>query len=85
MGLNIKNDETCSLASELARLTGEIITGAITFALRERLEREQRKRSAANRARKLWAIAERCAVLMGSGPPAIEHGDLLYDERGLPK
>ena len=85
MGLNIKNDETCSLASELARLTGETMTGAITVALRERLEREQRKRSIASRARKLRAIAERCAVLMGPGPSAIEHGELLYDERGLPK
>ena len=85
MGLNIKNDETCSLASELARLTGETMTGAITVALRERLEREQRKRSIASRARKLQAIAERCAVLMGPGPSAIEHGDLLYDERGLPR
>ena len=85
MSLNIKNDETCSLASELARLTGETMTGAITVALRERLEREQRKRSVASRARKLRAIAERCATLMGPGPPAIEHGDLLYDDQGLPK
>ena len=37
MGLNIKNDETCRLARELARLTGESMTGAITVALRERL------------------------------------------------
>ena len=85
MSLNIKNDEACSLASELARLTGETKTGAITVALRERLEREQRKRDLASRARKLRAIAERCATLMGPGPSAIEHGDLLYDERGLPK
>ena len=85
MSLNIKNDETCSLASELARLTGETMTGAITVALRERLEREQRKRGIASRAHKLRAIAERCAALMGPGPAAIEHGDLLYDEQGLPK
>ena len=85
MSLNIKNDETCRLASDLARLTGETMTGAITVALRERLEREQRKRSIAMRARKLRAIAERCAKLMGPGPSAIEHGDLLYDDQGLPK
>ncbi len=30
-------------------------------------------------------IAERCARLMGPGPSAVEHGDLLYDEYGLPK
>ena len=85
MGLNIKNDDTCRLASDLARLTGETMTGAITVALRERLQREQRRRGIENRARELRAIAERCAKLMGPGPSAIEHGDLLYDERGLPK
>ena len=41
MSLNIKNEETCRLARELAELTGETITGAITVALRERLERKR--------------------------------------------
>lgn len=85
MSLNIKNDETCKLASDLARLTGETITGAITVALRERLERECRSRGVENRARRLRTIAERCAELMGPGPSAIEHGDLLYDKQGPPK
>ena len=85
MGLNIKNDETCRLAGELARLTGETKTGAITVALQERLEREKRLRSADVRAQKMRAIAERCAKLLGPGPSAVEHGDMLYDERGLPK
>ena len=85
MGLNIKNDETCKLANELARLTGETMTGAITVALRERLEREKRERSVETRVQEIRAIAERCAKLMGPGPSAVEHGDMLYDERGLPK
>ena len=85
MGLNIKNDVTCRLAGELARLTGETKTGAITVALQERLEREKRLRSADVRAQKMRAIAERCAKLLGPGPSAVEHGDMLYDERGLPK
>ena len=85
MGLNIKNEETCQLARELARLTGESMTGAITVALRERLGRRRRERNVDERLRELRAIAERCAKLMGSGPSAVEHGDLLYDERGLPK
>ncbi len=84
MGLNIKNDEACRLAGELAGLTGESMTGAITVALRERLERENRRRSAETRARKLRTIAERCAKLMGPGPSAVEHGDMLYDGQGLP-
>lgn len=85
MSLNIKNDETCRLADELARLTGETMTGAITVALRERLEREKHERSVEARIQEMRAIAERCAKLMGPGPSAVEHGDVLYDERGLPK
>ncbi len=85
MGLNIKNEETCRLARELARLTGESMTGAITVALRERLGRRRRELNVDERLRELRAIAERCAKLMGPGPSAVEHGDLLYDERGLPK
>ena len=85
MSLNIKNDETCRLARELARLTGETMTGAITVALRERLEREKRERSVEARIQKMRATAERCAKLLAPGPSAVEHGDVLYDEQGLPK
>lgn len=85
MGLNIKNDETCQLAGELARLTGDTMTGAITIALRERLERERRVRSAGKRLEDMRAIADRCARLLAPGPSATEHGDVLYDDRGLPR
>ena len=85
MSLNIKNAETCRLASELAQLTGETMTGAITVALRERLEREKKQRDVETLAQDLKAIAHRCASTLREGPSAIEHGDLLYDERGLPK
>ena len=85
MSLNIKNEETCRLAGELARLTGETMTGAITVAVRERLEREKRERSVEARVQALREIAERCAKLLGPGPSSVEHGDILYDQRGLPK
>ena len=85
MGLNIKNDETCRLAGELARLTGETMTGAITVALRQRLAREKRLRNTDARVEELLAIGRRCAELLEPGPSAVEHGDLLYDDRGLPK
>ena len=85
MSLNIKNEETCRLAGELARLTGETMTGAITVAVRERLEREKRERSVEARVQALREIAERCAKLLGPGPSSVEHGDMLYDQRGLPK
>jgi antitoxin VapB len=39
MALNIKNAETEALAADVARLTGETKTAAITTALRERRQR----------------------------------------------
>ena len=61
---------------------GETMTGAL--ALRERLEREHRRRDVDVRVAKLLAIGERCAKRLAPGPSAAEHGDLLYDEQGLP-
>ena len=45
----------------------------------------QRERSVETRIQRLRAIRKRCARLLKSGgPSAVEHGDLLYDENGLP-
>ena len=85
MSLNIQDEETCRLAAELAGLTGETRTEAVTVALRERLDREQRRSHAEALTRELREIGKRCARLLKPGPSAIEHGDFLYDERGLPK
>ena len=85
MSLNIKSEEAHQLARELAQLTGETMTGAVTVALKERLARERRERSVEERMREIHAIAQRCASMMGDGPSAVEHGDFLYDERGLPR
>jgi hypothetical protein len=43
MHLNIRNDEAHKLATELAEMTGESLTSAVTLALRERLARERRR------------------------------------------
>ena len=85
MSLNIKNEETCRLANELAELIGGTKTGAITVALKERLEREKKLANRETLARHLCEIGQSCAELMGSGPSSTEHGDFLYDETGLPK
>ena len=82
MKLTITDEETCRLAAELAELTGETVTGAITVALKERLERE---REIQTRLQKMRAISKRVAKSLRDGPSAVEHGDFLYDERGLPK
>lgn len=84
MSLNIKNDETHRLAQELASLTGESMTAAVTEALRERLDRVRRERSG-SLAERLMAIGRDCAAHLKEPWRSIDHGDLLYDERGLPR
>ena len=83
MSLNIKNEETHQLAAQLAQLTGETLTRAVTIALKERLAREKRRRNRTGVAAALMQIAQRCAsrpVLDDRSPEAI----LGYDEHGLP-
>jgi antitoxin VapB len=46
MALSIKTEEADRLARQLARLTGETMTEAVTAALRERLEREKAAKAA---------------------------------------
>jgi antitoxin VapB len=84
MGLNIKNEETHRLAEELASLTGESMTAAVTEAVRERLERVRRARGK-SLADRLVAIGKDCASHLKEPFKSIEHGELLYDEKGLPR
>jgi antitoxin VapB len=81
--LNIKNDEAHRLAREIADLTGESLTSAVTVALRERLARIKDERTGL--AERLLAIGRDCAAHMKEPWLTVEHGELLYDERGLPK
>jgi antitoxin VapB len=83
MTLNIKNPETHRLATELARLTGETLTQAVTEAVRERLERVSRQRRKASAA-ELLAIGQRCAAHLHTPATSAEHATLLYDRQGLP-
>ena len=84
MGLNIKNEETHRLARELATLTGESMTAAVTEALHERLDRARRERGV-SLADRLLAIGRDCAAHLKEPFRSGDHGDLLYDERGLPR
>jgi antitoxin VapB len=86
MSLNIKNPEAHALATRLAQKTGETLTDAVTTALRERLARLERAGDFDEALyQKLKAIAKDCRKHMKEPDLSIEHGDLLYDERGLPK
>ncbi len=59
------------------------MTQAVTEALRERLERVRRQRKPEATVTELLAIGHRCASTLKDKP--IDHGKMLYDERGLPR
>jgi antitoxin VapB len=84
MALNIRNAEAERLAADLAALTGESKTQAVTEALKERLDRVVRgKRKAESVTTRLNEIAKHCAAL-----PVLDDrspDEMLYDEKGLPK
>ena len=83
MSLNIKNAETHQLVQELATLTGETQTAAVTIAVRERLDRVRHLHEA-GLADRLLAIGQDTAPRLQDPFRSADHGDLLYDERGLP-
>jgi antitoxin VapB len=87
MALSIKSPEAERLARRLASATGESVTGAITTAVRERLERIEAGSTEASlrRTERLTAIAADAAPRWTASLREADHGDLLYDERGLPR
>jgi antitoxin VapB len=84
MSLNIKNKEAHRLAQQLAKLTGESMAEAVTKAVRERLERARRERGV-KLSDRLLEIGKDCAARLKEPFRSIDHGHLLYDEKGLPQ
>lgn len=84
MGLNIKNEATHRLVEELARRTGETMTAAVTTAVRERLDRVRREHGD-SLADRLLAIGKDCAKRLKEPFRSADHGELFYDDRGLPR
>jgi len=85
MALSIKSPEADRLARELAQATGESITDAVVAAIRERLDRERRRRSARGerfhaRLKRIQERVARLPVLDSRTPDEI----IGYDQNGLP-
>lgn len=86
MSLNIKNKDAHKLARQLSRITGESMTEAVTEAVRERLKNVQDKdKHAAKLSDRLLEIGRDCSARLKEPFRSGDHGDLLYDEKGLPK
>ena len=83
MALSIKDPKVDRLTRQLARITGETITEAVRVAVRDRLEREQRRRGkTVDRARIDEIVAQLAAlpVVDDRSPDEL----IGYDEHGLP-
>ena len=72
MSLSLRNDETAGESTTVAE------------GVRERLDR-MRGRKITSVADRLLAIGKDCEPRLTEPSRSIEHGDLLYDERGLPR
>jgi antitoxin VapB len=84
MSLNIKSEHTHQLVRELAGLTGESQTMAVTVAVQERLAR-LRSAEQAPLAERLLRIGRDTAARLKEPWRSMDHGELLYDEHGLPR
>jgi antitoxin VapB len=84
MSLNIKDPEIHQLAKELAELTGENMTRAVGIAVKDRLLRVRGERKKKRMSVKdMIALGKRVRSKIKG--PLVDHAELLYDERGLPK
>ena len=84
MATTVKNEEMHRLIQDLVRRTGESQDEAVAIAICQRLERIPDGRGKTLRDRLI-------EISKDSGPRFVEpyksmnHGDVLYDEDGLPK
>jgi antitoxin VapB len=82
MRISIKRPEADRLARSIADITGETLTAVVIQALRERHARLEARKGRAS-VEEILTIADRVSVHIKG--PYLDHGELLYDENGLPK
>ena len=83
MALNIKNERVHAIATQLAELTGETLTGVILVALEARLQNELKRRGKP-KAEQILEFASRFAIGVDPNLKSADHAIFLYGEDGLP-
>lgn len=79
--MNIKSDEAYVLTSELAEQAGTSLTQAVLDALRAR----KLALSGDGKLQRIMALSRDTAARLSAGSLALDHGEFLYDDVGLPK
>lgn len=82
--LSIKNQEAYRLVKELAELEQKSMTTVVIEAVRTQLEATRTRQRNEDLAERLLLLGKRTAPLWREPWKSTPHGDLLYDERGLP-
>ncbi len=80
MALNIKDESVHDAVKRLARLTGESQAQAVATAVNDRLAKLEQDDLAA----RLMALGHRTARRMTAETKGLDHGQMLYDDEGLP-
>jgi antitoxin VapB len=80
MALNIKDEAVHDVVKRITRITGESQAQAVATAVHERLARLEKDELAG----RLLAIGRKTADRMTPEAKRLDHGALLYDDRGLP-
>lgn len=85
MGISIKNEEVEALIRQMAKETGKPLTEAVGDAVEYWLLSHQRRREEdeAARQKRLDELIKRIHAWPVADPRP--HGEILYDEDGLPK
>ncbi len=79
--MNIKSPEARALAEKIAKRRGVSLTEAVVDSLKaadRALQNEDREK-------RVLAMIARSRALFSDEDRAVDHGELLYDEAGLPK
>jgi antitoxin VapB len=85
MAISIKDPKTDELARKISALTGESLTETIQNSLLDRLKVLQRSRIRSMNENRIREIQEQVRTKLPKDVHSLDHGDLLYDENGLPR
>ncbi len=80
MALNIKDEAVHEAVKRIAAITGESQAQAVATAVRERLAKLEKDDLAA----RVLALGRKTASRLRTDAE-LDHGALLYDDRGLPR
>jgi antitoxin VapB len=83
--LNIKNEATYRLIRELAELTGESMTTAVTVAVRDRLARVRQEEPGGGMAERLREIGADMRARLPADFATGDPTETLYDRDGIPR